>query len=274
MSPKYYYLIFVCDIFCVPKVKISLDPPATGGFNVLLRSKLLYKQKGEHTMFGTIFNTLTIVVGSVIGSIFKKGIKHEYHNILMQAMGLVAIVLGIEAVVHHLPSSKYPVLFIVSLAIGGLIGQKLNLEVRFNNLVNKFSKSNLAEGLSTAILLFCIGSLSILGPIEAALKKDYTYLLANGILDGITSIVLASTFGIGIAIAGIVLFIWQGSIYLITTLLEGAINHSLLNELSIVGGILILASGLNILEIKKFKTLNLIPSLLVSPLLFLIIQLF
>ncbi|MCL1697266.1 MULTISPECIES: DUF554 domain-containing protein [unclassified Lysinibacillus] len=224
-------------------------------------------------MIGTIFNTMMIIVGSIVGSIFKKGIKDEYHNILMQAMGLVAMGLGINALVQHLPSSKYPVLFIVSLAIGGLLGQKLKLETRFNALVNKYSKGNLAEGLSTAILLFCIGTLSILGPVEAALKGDYTYLLANGMLDGITSIVLASTFGIGIAVAGIVLFVWQGSIYLIAILMENSLSNDLLNEVTIVGGILILASGLSILGIKKFNTLNLLPSLMIPPIVFLIIHL-
>lgn len=223
-------------------------------------------------MYGTIFNTLMIIIGSIVGSVFKKGIKDEYHTILMQAMGLVAMGLGINAIVQHLPSSQYPVLFIVSLAIGGLLGQRLDLEGKFNALVNKYSKGNLAEGLSTAILLFCIGTLSIIGPIEAALKGNYTYLLANGMLDGITSIVLASTFGIGIAFAGIVLFLWQGSIYLIALLMESTINNSLLNEVTIVGGFLILASGLSILGIKKFNTLNLLPSLLIPPLLFLIIH--
>ncbi|MGG1397685.1 DUF554 domain-containing protein [Bacillus salipaludis] len=225
-------------------------------------------------MYGTIFNTVMIIVGSMVGSIFKKGIKDEYHEILMQAMGLVAMGLGINALVQHLPSSKYPVLFIVSLAIGGLLGQKLKLESEFNGLVNKYSKGNLAEGLSTAILLFCIGTLSILGPVEAALKGDYTYLLANGTLDGITSIVLASTFGIGIAVAGIVLFIWQGSIYLIAILMKNALSNDLLNEVQIVGGILILASGLSILGIKKCNTLNLLPSLMIPPIVFLIIHLF
>jgi uncharacterized protein len=225
-------------------------------------------------MFGTIFNVVMIIVGSIIGSIFKKGIKDEYQDILMQAMGLAATALGINAVVQHLPSSKYPVLFIVSLALGGLIGEKINLETRFNTLVNKFSKSNLAEGLSTAILLFCIGSLSILGPIEAALKGNYTYLLANGMLDGITSIVLASTFGIGIAASAIVLFAWQGSIYLAAKLMESSINTDLLNEVTIVGGLLILSSGLSILGIKKFKTLNLLPSILVPPVVILIISIF
>ena len=225
-------------------------------------------------MYGTIFNTLMIIIGSIVGSVFKKGIKDEYHTILMQAMGLVAMGLGINAIVQHLPSSQYPVLFIVSLAIGGLLGQRLDLEGRFNALVNKYSKGNLAEGLSTAILLFCIGTLSIIGPIEAALKGNYTYLLANGMLDGITSIVLASTFGIGIAFAGIVLFLWQGSIYLIALLMESTINNSLLNEVTIVGGFLILASGLSILGIKKFNTLNLLPSLLIPPFLFFIFHFF
>ncbi len=223
-------------------------------------------------MLGTIFNTMMIIVGSIVGSIFKNGIKDEYHQILMQAMGLAAMGLGINALVQHLPASKYPVLFIVSLAIGGLLGQKLNLESKFNTLVNKYSKGNLAEELSTAILLFCIGSLSILGPIEAALKKDYTYLLTNGILDGITSIVLATTFGIGIAISGIVLFLWQGSIYLIASLMENSINTDLLNELTIIGGILILASGLSILGIKKCNTLNLLPSLIIPIIVFLFIH--
>jgi len=223
-------------------------------------------------MFGTIFNAAMILVGSIIGSVFKKGIKEEYHQILMQAMGLAAMGLGINAIVQHLPSSKYPVLFIVSLALGGLLGQKLNLESKFNVLVNKYSKGNLAEGLSTAILLFCIGSLSILGPVEAALKGDYTYLLANGMLDGITSIVLASTFGIGIAVAGIVLFIWQGSIYLLAVFMGNFLSNELLDEVTIVGGILILASGLSILGIKKCNTLNLLPSLIIPPIVLLIMH--
>ncbi|QOY35281.1 DUF554 domain-containing protein [Anaerobacillus isosaccharinicus] len=225
-------------------------------------------------MFGTIFNVIMILLGSILGSILKKGIKDEYHNILMQAMGLVALGLGINALVQHLPSSKYPVLFIVSLAVGGLIGQRLDLESKFNALVNKYAKGNLAEGLATAILLFCVGTLSILGPVEAALNRDYTYLLANGMLDGITSIVLASTFGIGIAVSAIVLFFWQGSIYLIANFIGNYINQDLMNEVSIIGGILIIASGLSILGIKKCNTLNLLPSIMIPPLVFWVMHLF
>lgn len=225
-------------------------------------------------MFGTIFNVAMIIIGSTLGTVFKKGMKDRYQTILMQAMGLAALALGVNAIVGHLPDSKYSVLFIISLAIGAIVGEKLDLDARFTNVVKKFSKSNLAEGLSTAILLFCIGSLSILGPVEAALHGNYSYLLANGMLDFVTSLVLASTFGFGIALSAGVLFVWQGSIYLVAKALESTVNVDLLNEVSIVGGVLIMASGLSILGIKKFKTMNFLPALLVPPVFFLILKIF
>lgn len=225
-------------------------------------------------MIGTIFNTAMIIVGSLIGSLFKRGLKESYHRILMQALGLAVVLLGINTTITHMVDSKYPVLFIVSLALGGLIGQALNLEARFNRLLSRFSgKNNLAQGLSTAVLLFCIGTLSIVGPIEAALRHNNTYLFTNGMLDGITSMVLASTFGIGIMIASVILFSWQGSIYALSLLMQGAISNDLITELSVVGGILILASGLNILEIKQINTVNLLPALAMPAILLPIIHL-
>jgi len=168
----------------------------------------------------------------------------------------------------------------VCLAVGGVLGQWLDLEKHFDNLVGRFSKpnpnggSNLAEGLATAVLLYCIGSLAILGPIQAALNKDYTFLFTNGMLDGITSIVLASTFGIGMALAAVAVFTWQGSIYLIAMLLQNSINNNMITELTIVGGVLIMASGLGLLNIKKIKVLNLLPSLVVPIVVIAVLQLF
>jgi len=225
-------------------------------------------------MIGTFFNVGMILVGCTIGTAFKRGIKPAYHDILMQALGLSACVIVINAVVQRMPQSKYPVLFIVSLAIGGIVGQALDIQGHFDRLVKRFSGGNLAEGLATAVLLYCIGSLSILGPIEAALKHDYTFLFTNGMLDGITSIVLAATFGFGIAIAAGVVFCWQGSIYVLALLLRGALSTALLNEITIVGGILILASGLGLLKIKQISTLNLLPALLVPPIVISLMQLF
>ncbi|MBP1916828.1 putative membrane protein YqgA involved in biofilm formation [Lederbergia galactosidilyticus] len=225
-------------------------------------------------MGGTIFNCVMIILGSGIGSLFKKGIKERYQEVVMQAMGLAATALGIHAIVKYMPISEYPVLFIVSLAIGGLVGEKLELEAKFKRLVQRFSKTNLAEGLSTAILLFCIGSLSILGPVEAALHGNYTYLITNGILDGMTSIVLATTFGVGIAFTAIVLFLWQGFFYLGALYMENYLTTELLAEISIIGGVLILASGLSILGIKKFNTINLLPSLIIPFLFFMGLHIF
>lgn len=231
-------------------------------------------------MIGTIFNVVMIIVGSFAGSYFKKGIKPEYNEILTQALGLAAMLIGINAVVEHMPKSHYPVLFIVSLAVGGLFGEWVNFEKRFDNLVGKFSKKsadggkNLAEGLATAVLLYCIGSLSILGPIQEALNHDSTFLFTNGMLDGITSVVLASTFGIGMALAAVAVFVWQGSIYLIAMLLQNSINTDMITELTIVGGILIFASGLGLLNIKKIKVLNLLPALFVPIVVIAVMQMF
>ena len=125
-------------------------------------------------MIGTLVNCATILTGSFIGSRLKKGIREEHQEIMMQAMGLAATALGINAIVKYMPQSEYPVLFIVSLALGGLLGEKIHLEDKFKKFVTGFSNGNLAQGLSTAILLFCVGTLSILGPMERALRGDNT----------------------------------------------------------------------------------------------------
>ncbi len=217
-------------------------------------------------MIGTIANTATILAGSIIGSTLRKGIGEKYKSALMDAMGLAATALGINSIVQAMPQSRYHVLFIVSLALGGVIGTRLSLDTAFERAVSHISRgSDLARGLSTAILLYCAGTLSILGPIQSALQGDHTYLFTNAILDGITSIVLSSTFGIGIALAAVVLFCWQGAIYLLAGLIAPFVTDTLMTEISLVGGVLILSSGLGILGIKQIKTLNLLPALLIPP---------
>ena len=220
-------------------------------------------------MIGTIVNTATILTGSLIGSVVKKGIREEYQEGLFHAMGLAAVGLVINSVVQNMPKSQYPVLFIVSLAVGSLVGTILNVDGRFQKLTGKFASGNLGQGLSTAILLFCMGTLSILGPMESALHGDNTFLFTNATLDFVTSMVLASTYGVGIALAAVFLFCWQGSIYLGAGMLSGFLTPELLTEISVVGGFLIASSGLSILKIKDCKTLNLLPALLVPPIFFL-----
>lgn len=214
-------------------------------------------------MTGTFVNVACIVVGSVVGSILKKGIKEQYQTVLFTAMGFSALAIGVNSVVQNLPYSSFPVLFILSLAIGGLVGTIINFEDRFKMFVNRYLKTDISKGLSTAILLFCIGTLSILGPIESALNDNHTYLFTNATLDLVTSMALAATYGIGIIFSAVVLFVWQGSIYLLATYLEPFLTTELMTEVSIVGGVLIMSSGFSILGIKDSKTMNLLPALLV-----------
>ena len=221
-------------------------------------------------MIGTYVNIVAIIIGTTIGCLLKKGIKEQYRNTLMQGMGLSAVALGVNAIVSNMGKSTIPVMFIVSIALGGLIGQRLNLSDNIDKLGAKYSKGSNLEGLMTAILLFCFGTLAILGPIESALNNNHTYLFTNATLDFITSIVLASNFGISIMFVAVVLFITQGSIYVGATFLEPFITPELLTEVGIVGGMLILSTGLSILKIKDIKTINYLPALLIPPLYFLI----
>lgn len=218
-------------------------------------------------MIGSIANTATILAGSLVGSRLKSGLGEKYKEALMNGMGLAATLLGVNSVVQAMPESRYSVLFIVSLAVGGVLGTAISLDTLFQKAVNRLplaGGSELGKGLSTAILLFCAGTLSILGPMESTLKGDNTYLFTNAVLDGITSTVLASTFGIGIALAALVLFCWQGAIYLLAGAIAPYVTSDLLTELSLVGGALIFSSGLGILGIKQIKTLNYLPALAVS----------
>lgn len=222
-------------------------------------------------MIGTLVNTGTIIAGSLIGGLLKKGIKEKYRDALYNAMGLAAIGIGVNSVCTNMPESAYPVLFIVSLALGSLLGSIIDIDGRFAKLVGKFSKNSdgreapLSQGLSTGILMFCIGTLSILGPINAALYGDNTYLFTNATLDLVTSMALASTYGFGMMAAAAVLFLWQGGIFLCAGWLAPVLNGGLMTEISLVGGFLITASGISILGLKDMKTINMLPALLVPP---------
>jgi len=143
----------------------------------------------------------------------------------------------------------------------------LDIDGHFNKLLNKAKTSNsrLAEGLSTAILLFCIGTLSILGPIESRLNGNNTYLFTNATLDCISSMIFASAYGIGIIAAAAVLFCWQGSIYAFAGFIAPYLTPTLMAEISVIGGVFLLSSGFGILHVKSIKTLNMLPALLVPP---------
>lgn len=241
-------------------------------------------------MVGTIVNTCCIIAGSIAGSILRRGIKEKYREALFTALGVCTLLLGANAFVHNMPKSRYPVLFIVAMAIGSAAGCAMKLE-RIRDFGTKkkaeqpddcsasvgrtdAEKPRLADGLTTGCLLYCIGTFSMLGPVMAALQEDHTYLFTNAALDLVSSTVLAATYGIGMVWAAPVLFCSQGMFYLIARCSASAISPELMTELSIIGGILIAASGIDILKLRNCHTLQMLPALLVPPLFFLVKSLF
>ena len=223
-------------------------------------------------MLGTIVNTACIIAGTVIGTLFKKGLGEKYRTVLFHAMGLASLALGANSFVQNMPKSEFPVLFILSLALGGVVGTALDLDGRVKRLLARRGGESFANGLISACLLYCIGTLSIVGPVLSALQGDNTFLYTNSTLDFVTSMVFATTYGIGMILAAPILFCWQGMFYLIAKLASASplLQGTLVNELAIVGGVLIISSGLSILNIKDCKTLNYLPALLVPVLWFLV----
>lgn len=229
-------------------------------------------------MLGTIVNASAIIIGSCLGSIFKQNVKEQYRKVLFNALGLASIMLGVNASVSNMPKSEFPVLFIISLAIGSVVGTYFNFAGRLEAYEQRRrarrkvadSEPRLIEGLTTGCLLFCTGTFSIVGPVLSALEGNNTYLYTNATLDFVSSMVLAAVYGWGMMLAAPILFCWQGMFYLIAVLFREAMPVPMRVELSIVGGVLILCSGLSLLNIKDCKTVNLLPSLLVPVLFYLI----
>lgn len=225
-------------------------------------------------MFAIIINAVAVVLGSAIGALFRKSISEKYINVMNTAMGLCALVLGINVAIGSMQKTQYPVLFIFCLSIGGLVGTVLKLDQRMDVATRKISTTNLAEGITTAILLCCVGTLAMMGPVMSALHGDNTYLMTAATLNLVTMIVLASSYGFGTALTAIVVFIWMTSIYGIAMLSRNFISDELISEVSLVGGILIAASGLGILHIKDCKTINLLPALFMPMIFFALKALF
>ncbi len=242
-------------------------------------------------MLGTIVNTGTIIAGAILGSLLHRGIKDKYKEAIYTALGLACLAIGLNATIGNIPKSQYPVLFVVAIALGSVVGTALDIDGRFHRLVDKIQNrgakevqassdgvssasarpsSRLADGLATACLLYCIGPLSMLGPVVSALKGDHTLLFTNATLDLVSSFIFASTYGIGMILAAPVLFCWQGLFWLVAKISSSAISDALLSELMIVGGLLIVSSGLSLLKITDKKTLNMLPALLVPVLWFIL----
>lgn len=228
-------------------------------------------------MLGTIINTTTILIGGTFGALMRSGIGEKYRKSLFDGLGLCCLVLGMNASLPNMAKSEFPVMFILSLVIGGVIGTWLDLAGRIDRMNERLNKrngnqSNALNGLMTGVLLYCIGTFSIVGPVLSCLSPSggwnfgesaNTFLYTNATLDLVTSAVLAASYGWIMLLAAPILFCWQGMFYTIAYFCGDGMPEPMRVELSIVGGVLILSSGISILGIKDCKTVNLLPSLLV-----------
>jgi len=222
-------------------------------------------------ILGTIINVGTILLGTSIGVLLNRGIPKRITSIIFQGLGLFSIFLGLSLAFQNENSF---LLILMSLLIGGLLGEWWKLESK-TELLSQLLKSKInnanpkfTEGLITATMIFSIGSMAIIGPMNEALHGDLTLVLTKSVMDGFTSMALAAAFGWGVIFSAIPVFIFQAFFGISASLLEPYMNPLMINQLTAVGGILIIGIGINILEIKNIKVLNLIPSMFIIPILF------
>ena len=218
---------------------------------------------------GSVINALAIIGGSLIGLIIKKRLPERITMVAFQVIGLSVLTLGIQMTLQ----SKNVLIMILSLLLGAILGEALELEDRLQNGLKglrtrmiergwQFGGDHLVEGFLTAFLLFCMGSMAILGAFEEGVGKPPNLLLVKSMMDLVSSIALASTLGIGVIFSAIPLLLYQGGLTLGAFYLNSFISNALIDEITAVGGVLLLGLGFSLLHLKHFKVFNMIPSLL------------
>lgn len=232
-------------------------------------------------MFAFVVNAIIVVIGSAIGLIFRKYIKKEICDAVIKVMGLVVMLIGIIGVMEnmitvdsdgHLSSSGTLVL-IISLAIGTFIGEGFKIEDHMNDFANKLEKKinrgKIAEGFITATLLYCVGSMAIIGSMESALGNPNTIYL-KAALDGITSIALAASMGVGVALSSVSVIIYQGLLTLLFIFLGDFMPADFITLFSMTGYAMVCAIGLNFLVSEKIKVANMLPAFIVVTIYYLV----
>jgi len=216
-------------------------------------------------MLGTIVNFFAIVAGSLIGLLFRRGIPEKYKNTVMNGIALAVVLIGLMSALK----TEQMLLLIFSLVIGSVIGEFFRIEDRLEAL-GKWIEArmgnyggNVARGFVAASLIFCVGSLAIVGALESGLTGNHDKLFAKSVLDGISSIVFASTMGIGVIFSSLTVFVYQGLITIAAGFVKDFLTEDVIREMSAIGGLLIMALGFNLLELKKIKAGNMLPAILI-----------
>lgn len=221
-------------------------------------------------LLGTIVNTAAIIIGSLLGLLIGKRVRERYKVSLMQAIGLSVIFVGLKSAL----GCDEVFLVIVSMAVGTLFGEWLNIEKKLEATGQwahaKLSRANgnFTEGFVTASLLYCVGSMAVVGSLESGLSDMHQTLYAKSMLDGTTAVLFASALGIGVAFSAIPVFLYQSAIVLTASLLRPYLTPEVVTQMSGVGGLLIIAIGISILEIKKLRLGNMLPAIFMPPLYF------
>lgn len=221
-------------------------------------------------MLGVIVNTIAVLVGSLAGLLFKKGIPEKIAGAIMKAIGLCTIYIGVSGTLK----GENTLVLILSMVFGTAVGTLLNLDGQITRLADfverRFKKENgqvsLAEGFVTASLLFCIGAMTIVGSLNAGLRGDYEMLFTKSLLDLISACMLSVTLGFGVMCSAPFVLVFQGAIVLLAQFLAPILTTACIAEVTCAGSLMILALGLNLIGLTKFKVANYLPALVFVPL--------
>jgi len=215
-------------------------------------------------MLGTIVNVIAVVAGSVLGLILRGRLPEKFKRVVFQAIGLVTLFLGVQMAFK---TENIPVLFF-SMLLGAVLGEAMDIEgyiERFGNAIKARlgrGDDRFVEGFLSASLLFCTGSMAIIGSIEDGIRGDPTILYAKSMMDGFASISLASALGIGVLFSAIPILLYQGGITLLASQAKKLFTEVIINEVSAAGGLILIGLAINLLEIRKIKVANMLPAII------------
>lgn len=223
-------------------------------------------------MTGTILNAITVLIGGVLGTLLGNRFPQRMQETVFASLGLFTLVIGISSALV----TRNPLIVLGSLLIGALIGEALRLDAaltRFGGWLQKrlvgsddaSSAARFVQAFVTASLVFCVGPLTIQGAIEDGLTGDYTKLAIKALLDGFAALAFSATMGPGVLASIIVILVFQGGISLLARLGSGLFTEPMITELTATGGVVLLAIGLQLLDIKQIRAANLLPALFVAP---------
>lgn len=217
---------------------------------------------------GALVNFITVVAGTLVGLVAGKFLNERIRAATMSAVALITIGIAVPGLMN----STKPLVPILSLVIGTVIGEALDIDRAVNRLGDKLQekfkgKGKITEGFVTGTLVFAVGAMTIMGSLDSGLKNDHTILIAKSVIDGISSIIFASTMGIGVAFAGVSVFVIEGGISLLASLVAPLLTEVVIAEITFVGSLLILGISFNLLGVTKLKLLNMMPAMFL-PLLF------